>query len=125
MKIQAKKSERFLIPGDPDKAYIEIKTLTPGQQRKIIDKCFIMANGADGLMTQAIDTEKQRAMTIKFSFTGFGGFKDELGKTLDYNVENVFLLFEKLTGFKEFFDAKMATMIEKEDLQIKAEEKNL
>ena len=110
---------KFFLPNDPDKAWVMIKHLSPGEVQDIFDKVFTQeinykkTKSKDPNQTKAKDsfepefsqkTNKglDREMTLTSVVTGWGNFYGLDNKKAECTPENIMAFSRELDGFTEF-----------------------
>jgi len=128
MRISKTTDRKFFVPEDPDKAWITIRQLLPGEIQDIFDQVFIQKidyeKGKKGKMepkfSQKTNKKLDRELTLQTVITGWGEFYDLDGQKMKCTHENIIKASRKIDGFNEFFNECRETMAndiakEKED----------
>jgi len=128
---------KFFLPNDPDKAWVMIKNLSPGEIADISEKVniqtmiFKKSKNKDPNQTKAKDVFEpelsskpnpslDRELTFTKAITGWGNWELEDGKKAAFTPENIMLFSREFDGFNEFIAESRETLIkeikkEKED----------
>ena len=110
---------KFFLPDDPDKAWVMIKHLSPGEVQDIFDKVFTQeisykkVKEKDPNETKAKDkfepefsqkTDKglDRELTLTSSVTGWGNFYGVDGKKAECTPGNIMEFSREMDGFIDF-----------------------
>ena len=109
MRISKVDERKFFVPNDPDKAWVKIKHLLPGETLDIFDQVFTQKidyeKGKKGKMepkfSQKTDKKLDRELTISTVVVGWENIFDRAGKKLKYTPENVILASREINGFTE------------------------
>ena len=129
---------KFFLPNDPDKAWVMIKHLSPGEITDISEKVNIseynLKKSKDKDPNQTKDVFEpeismktnpalDRKLTFKAAITGWGNWYGLDNKKADFTPKNVMLFSREYEGFNEFIAESRETLAkqikeEKED-QIK------
>jgi len=128
---------KFFLPNDPDKAWVMIKNLSPGEISDISEKVnvqtmtFKKSKSIDPNQTKAKDVFEpelsaktnpslDRELTFEKAITGWGNWELENGKKASFSHANVMLFSREFDGFNEFISESRETLTkgieqEKED----------
>jgi|GEM_PF-896239 hypothetical protein len=128
MRISKTRERKFFVPEDPDKAWIKIKHLLPGESQDIFDQVFVQKidyeKGKKGKMepkfSQETNKRLDRELTMQTCITGWGEFYDRKDQKMKCTPENIVRASREIDGFNEFVNECRETMAadikqEKED----------
>lgn len=124
----------FDIEGDPDKARLKIKHLTPGEIQDIFDKVFVQKvdykkTGKKGKLeptfSQNTDKKLDRELTLSSVVVGWENFFDRESKIMECTPENVILVSREVDGFSELVNEFRETLSEDIKEERENQKKNL
>lgn len=134
MRTEKAIKEKCYVPNDPDQAWVEIKHLSPGEERDIQEASVKMHTEIRGFGKEGQEADvvakpewKQAVehdMTLQKVITDFGGWLDEVGEEIKYSPKNVLELSRKFPGFDAWIIQERKRIAKTAKVQIELAEKN-
>ena len=121
MRISKINERQFDVEGDPDKARLKIKHLSPGEVQDIFDQVFVQTveykkTGKKGKFepnySQKTDKKLDRELTLSNAVVGWENVFDRDGKKLECTPENVIIVARGIDGFSELVNEFRAVLAE-------------
>jgi hypothetical protein len=130
MRIRKPTERWFKVPGDPDKAEIKIKALSPKERFRIYDAAFrqelYYEPGEDKpRIRQTTDKDEDRMLTAKTAIVDWKAVYDIDGKLMDCTPENIASAVNEIDGFMSFVRECMNKLDEDLAAEKVGQEKNL
>jgi len=132
MRIKRPKERWFPCVGDPDKARVLIKHLTPGEIQDLTDETMPQKieyeQDDEGNMVPNFSMvpkrKEEREQTLVLAVKGWENFFDENEKPLDCTEENIIRASREIDGFNEFIAECRNTLAKDIEKEKAGQEKN-
>ena len=112
MRIAKTTERKFFSPDDPDKSWVMIKHLLPGETQDIFDKAFThkveyeknKKGKMEGKVLQESNNKLHRELTLQAAVIGWGEFYDRKSNKMKCTPANIVKAFREIDGFDEFIN---------------------
>ena len=133
MRIAKTTERKFFSPDDPDKSWVMIKHLLPGETQDIFDKAFShkieYEKNEKGKMepkvSQKPNNKLHRELTLQAVVTNWGEFYDKKSNKMKCTPANIVKASREIEGFDEFIDGNRETLADDIAQENKEQLKNL